>query len=253
MVSRHDLATDPSVIEDLAAVRLGTAFFRRALSQVNDQGLDVPTTLPGWTRRHLAAHVGYNAQAIARLVQWAATGIENCMYDSPTARSEEIELGATLSPAALRNLCEHTAIDLDARWRDLPDKSWTSTVVTAQGRHVRASETLWMRSREVWLHATDLASGQNVQDIPHSVLDRLLADVFTTWTKRGTANDLAVVVQAGNGTVMREYGDPALAGTVLQGCLPDLVEWATGRSSETEQSSSLRWVTGDAGPAPRWI
>lgn len=44
-------------------------------------------------------------------------------------------------------------------WRDLPDANWTHEVRTAQGRTVPASETVWMRTREVWVHAVDLDNG----------------------------------------------------------------------------------------------
>ena len=37
---------------------------------------------PGWSRRHVVAHVGYNARALTRLVEWAKTGIETPMYAS---------------------------------------------------------------------------------------------------------------------------------------------------------------------------
>lgn len=185
MVARVDQATDPQVVADLATVRLGTAFFRRALNGVSDAGLDEPSLLPGWDRRHLTAHVGYNARALARLVSWADTGEVTPMYPSTEARNEEIELGATLPPEALRNLVEHSAIDLDVRWRDLPDDRWTAEVKTAQGRTVPVSETVWMRSREVWLHAVDLDSGARLDQVPDEVLSRLLGDVHRTWATRG--------------------------------------------------------------------
>jgi 2-keto-4-pentenoate hydratase/2-oxohepta-3-ene-1,7-dioic acid hydratase in catechol pathway len=44
---------------------------RRPLS---DEDLDLATALGGWTRQHLLAHVGYNAQALRRLASWARTG-----------------------------------------------------------------------------------------------------------------------------------------------------------------------------------
>ncbi|HET7782728.1 MAG TPA: maleylpyruvate isomerase N-terminal domain-containing protein, partial [Arthrobacter sp.] len=97
MVARHDQATDPALLEALLQARRGTAFFARKLNELSDAELDGGTLLPGWTRRHVVAHVGYNARAIARLIEWAATGVETPMYSSPEARNHEIEFGATLS------------------------------------------------------------------------------------------------------------------------------------------------------------
>lgn len=246
MVARVDQATDPQVIADLATVRLGTAFFRRALNRVTDAGLDGPSLLPDWDRRHLTAHVGYNARALARLVVWADTGEVTPMYASPEARNEEIEFGATLPPEALRNLVEHSAIDLDVRWRDLPDDHWTAEVKTAQGRTVPVSETVWMRSREVWLHAVDLDSGARLDQIPHEVLTRLIGDVHRTWTSRGESVPALVAADSTDSWV---DGTP---GPVVTGSLADLAGWVTGRLSAADLGR-LQWDGGAPAAAPRWI
>jgi maleylpyruvate isomerase len=249
MPARVDQASDPAVIADLASVRLGTAFFRRALNRVDDEGLDAPSLLPGWACRHLVAHVGYNARAIARLVDWAATGVETPMYASAQARSEEIEFGATLPPEALRNLVEHSAIDLDVRWRDLPAERWDERVRTAQGRTLPAAETIWMRSREVWLHAVDLASGARLDQIPAEVLTRLLSNVHQTWTARG--DQPAVTLRATDADAHWDAPDPSAA--VVSGPLASLVGWATGRQPESDAWPGLSWSAGGPFVAPRWI
>jgi len=250
MVAREVLATDPQVLHDLATVRLGTAYFRRALQRVRDEDFAAPTLLPGWRREQLVAHVGYNARAVARLVTWASTGVETPMYASPEARADEIEAGATLRPDALRSLCEHAAIDLDVRWRDLPDDRWGMTVVTAQGREVPASETLWLRSREVWLHAVDLDVGGRVDDIPAPVLRRLLSDVTAMWEKRGELAGLSLEVEGPRQEDRASYGD-ASAGTAVAGPLAVVVGWATGR--ETHAHPALTWHRGAPVEAPRWL
>jgi maleylpyruvate isomerase len=239
MVARQVQATDDAVLRDLASVRLGTAYFRRALSRLDDADF-------GWSRRHLVAHVGYNARAVARLVDWAATGAENPMYSSPEARNEEIDSGATLRPDALRSLCEHAATDLDVRWRDLPDGRWAHEVRTAQGRTVPASETLWMRSREVWLHAVDLDTGARVNEIPEQVLARLLADVVGMWHKRDQLDGLAVSTSGPDGPLRLGTED---AHVEVTGPLADVVAWATGR---TGQALDLKWA-GEPRTAPRWL
>ena len=251
MVAREVLSTDPQVLRDLASARLGTAYFRRQLVKVRDQDFTAPSLLPGWSRNQLVSHVGYNARAVARLVTWAATGVETLMYDSPEARADEIEVGATLRPDALRSLCEHSAIDLDVRWRDLPDDRWSVTVVTAQGRAVPASETLWMRSREVWLHAVDLDVGGRLEDIPAPVLHRLLSDVAGMWEKRGELAGLTLSAEAGRSGRPATYGDADTAATSVAGPLPDLVGWATGRTSPGH--TSLEWRRGEPVEAPRWL
>lgn len=243
MVARHDLTTDPGLQEQLLQARRGTAFFARKLNELSDAELDGGSLLPAWNRRHVIAHVGYNARAIARLVEWAGTGVETPMYPSVSVRDEEIDFGATLSPIALRNLFDHSAVHLSVEWRDLPEDAWRHTVRTIQGREVPASETVWMRTREVWVHAVDLDNGATFADIPLSVLQRLLRDITGAWAARGTDKGLLVKV-AGTDLV---FGDPDTA-VVITGPLADVVQWATGRGTDG--------VTAGAGlvpTAPKWI
>ncbi|WP_217376965.1 maleylpyruvate isomerase family mycothiol-dependent enzyme [Paenarthrobacter ureafaciens] len=250
MVARHDLTTDPRLQEDLLQARRGTAFFARKLNELTDEELDGGTRLPGWTRRHIVAHVGYNARAIARLIEWAATGIETPMYSSPEARNQEIDFGATLSPTALRNLFDHSAVHLSVEWRDLPDADWSNEVRTAQGRTVPASETAWMRTREVWMHAVDLDNGATFNDIPAPVLERLLKDITSAWRTRGSDTGLLIKV---TGTDLTFGDTSATDPTIVAGPLPAVVEWAAGRGSNGVTAAGPATPTGEVPVAPKWI
>ncbi|MFH5880302.1 maleylpyruvate isomerase family mycothiol-dependent enzyme [Arthrobacter sp. NA-172] len=249
MVARHDLTTDPGLQEQLLQARRGTAFFARKLNELSDAELDGGSLLPGWTRRHVAAHIGYNARAIARLIEWAATGVETPMYPSVSVRDHEIDFGATLSPIALRNLFDHSAVHLSVEWRDLPDDAWSHEVRTVQGRIVPASETVWMRTREVWVHAVDLDNGASFADIPATVLERLLRDITGAWAARGTDAGLLVRV---TGTDL-VFGD-AEAAVVVTGPLAGVTQWATGRGTGGV-SAGDGGTLGDAPvpSAPKWI
>ena len=175
---------DLDLSERLLIARRGTAYFAQRLAELSDNDFGGDTLLPGWSRRHLVAHVGYNAAALCRLMDWAATGVETPMYASAEQRGREIAEGATLDPAALRNLFDHTVARLDEKWRNLPASAWSAQVRTAQGRLVPASETAWMRTREVWIHAVDLANGGRFADFPAVVLDSLLADIVGMWRQK---------------------------------------------------------------------
>ncbi|WP_457967335.1 maleylpyruvate isomerase family mycothiol-dependent enzyme [Arthrobacter sp. D1-29] len=254
MVARTDQTTDPVLLEGLLQARRGTAFFARKLNELSDADLDGPSLLPGWTRRHLTAHIGYNARALARLIEWAATGIETPMYASPEARNQEIAFGATLSPIALRNLFDHSAVHLNVEWRDLPADAWHHKVKTAQGRIVPASETVWMRTREVWIHAVDLDNGATFADIPEPVLTRLLKDITSAWATRSTDTGLLVRVDdAGRGSGLT-FGDTSAAHpTIITGPLPAVVAWAAGRGSHGVTATGPGAVHGTAPAAPTWI
>jgi len=252
MVARQDQATDPELLAALLQARRGTAFFARKLNELSDSELDGDSLLPGWTRRHITAHIGYNARAIARLIEWAATGVETPMYASTAVRDHEIDFGATLSPIALRHLFDHSAVHLNVEWRDLPGDAWHHKVRTIQGREVPATETVWMRSREVWMHAVDLANGASFADIPAPVLERLLADITGAWHTRGTDKGLVVKVPDRDLT----FGDTTSATpTVVSGPLAAVVEWAAGRGNGgvTATGPGTEAKDGTIPAAPKWI
>ncbi|QHK19065.1 maleylpyruvate isomerase family mycothiol-dependent enzyme [Pseudarthrobacter psychrotolerans] len=250
MVARQDQTTDPELLEALLQARRGTAFFARKLNELTDDELDGPSLLPGWNRRHVTAHIGYNARAIARLLEWASTGVETPMYASTEARDHEISFGATLSPIALRNLFDHSAVHLNVEWRDLPEQAWHHQVKTAQGREVPAGETVWMRTREVWTHAVDLDNGASFADIPVSVLGRLLRDITGAWKTRGTHSGLLITV---TGTDLT-YGDTAAENpTVITGTLPGITQWATGRGTHAVTATQNGVPLENVPAAPKWI
>ena len=251
MATRVDKTTDPDIQAGLLLARRGTAYFQRKLNELRDDEFDAPSLLPGWSRRYVIAHVGYNARAITHLTEWAATGVETPMYESPEQRKEQLELGATLSPAALRNLCEHAAVHLNVEWRDLPDDAWRTEVRTSQGRVIPASTTVWMRTREVWLHAVDLDNGGSYNDFPPELIDHLIADVLSNWRGRHAAESIPNFVLSPD-----DRGEPRGIGEgdgpgaiVLHGSAVSLARWATGRGN-----SDVLTASGEPAPiAPRWL
>lgn len=162
--ARYDAKAAPHA--ELLLARRGTAYFARRLNELTDDALGGASVRPGWSRRHLVAHVSYHARAIARLVEGARTGVPQAMYPSAAARDAEVELGATLPARALRHLFEHSAKHLDVEWRDLPDAGWDAPVTTLDGGAFTARDTARLRAREVWRAAVDLGNGGRETDIP---------------------------------------------------------------------------------------
>ena len=246
MTARQDLNADPVLEAELATARLGTAFFGRKLDELSDTELDGDSLLPEWTRRHVVAHIGYNARAIARLIEWAGTGVETPMYESAEARNDEIAHGVTLVPLELRDLYNLSAMQLNEAWRELPDMSWSHLVKAAQGRIVPASETVWMRTREVWVHGVDLNNGGSFDDIPVDVLERMLGDITRAWKARGDDKGLRLEV---SGAQTCSFGDlDAADAEIVSGSLADVTAWACGRGSDGVTSNRR-----DNPVAPHWI
>lgn len=247
----HDTATDSEVLTALALARKGTAYFERALGSLSDEEFDAPSLLPGWSRRHVIAHVGFNAQGIRRLAEWAATGVEHPMYASPAARTDEIDKGTALTASELRGLTARASEALDLAWRGLTDDAWHSEVRTMYGVPIPATKTIWMRTREVWLHTVDLDSGASYDDFPAGLIDHLLADVLSTWRGRQAAEGLPNVVLAptdrDTARAVGDVDDPAAV--TLRGTATNLARWATGRGS-----AGVATASGDPVPEPaRWL
>ena len=246
MVARYDLTTDPDLQDQLLTVRRGTAFWHRKVGELSDTELEGETLLSGWTRRHLIAHVGYNARAISRLVYWANTGVETPMYATAEDRNREIELGATIPARALRHLNDHAAVSLNVEWRDTPAEKWENIVRTAQGRQVPLSETVWMRTREVWLHAIDLDNGARFSDVPELALERLLVDITGMWQKRGTDPGFTIEITGRPDLSAMGAGAGDSSATSIQGSLSAVVSWASGRDATA-------LTTGRDIQPPRWL
>lgn len=196
----------------------GTTLLLDAASSLGEPALEEPSLLPGWSRKHLLAHVAANADALQNLVHWAATGERTPMYASSEARAEGIERGAELAADELLAWLRGSAEKLEEGMAALTDEQWQTTVVTAQGRAVPATETPWMRAREVFVHAVDLAApddraGVRFADLPTDFLEALVEDIRR---KRDLADD-----------------------RLPDGPLPDIAAWLAGRSHDLSHAPEL--------------
>lgn len=213
----------------LGWMRAGGALFGELFAALPDRALDEASLLPGWTRRHVAAHVAFNAQGLVRLLDWARTGVRTPMYPDPEARNRQIAEGARLGTLALRHLVVDSEAKLLEAAKTLPAAAWSAPVVTAQGRTVPAAEVPWMRTREVWVHAVDLANGTTFESFPPRLLDALLDDTASRRRARGQLPGLVV-----SPTDRSQVWDMTVDGqphTALVGSAARLVAVLTGRTS----------------------
>ncbi len=215
----------PRTFDDaLSWAQLGTALFTEA-ADLDDAGMGAPSTLPGWTRKNLVAHVAANADALGNLVHWAATGVRTPMYSSPEERAAGIERGAGMSAGELTAWLRRSMEELAASTAALGDAQWQSPVVTAQGRTVPATELLWMRSREVCVHAVDLGTGPAFADLPTDFLAALCDDVLGKRAKEPGPALLLEATDTGASWQLPGEGEP----TVLAGPLHEITACLTGR------------------------
>jgi maleylpyruvate isomerase len=159
------------------------------------------------------------------------------MYASADQRAADIKAGADRSwPDLVADLAE-AGDRLWAAMVAMQRDAWAARVQTAQGRDVPAATVVWMRVREVWIHAVDLGAGTDYTDFPGSLVDALLDDVTAAFTTRGTAPAvrLAPTDRRRVWTVGAGAGADPSAGTVagdgeqVSAPAARIAAWLTGR------------------------
>lgn len=225
----------------------GTKLFSAELQRLGTSGeaFTAPSVLPGWSIKHLVGHVGKNAEAIANLATWASTGVETPMYSSPSQRNADIEASVNETPEALIDNFESSAVALTEAWESLSDEAWQVEVRTAQGRLVPASETPWMRTREVMVHSVDLGTGLTFADLPEDFLAALTSDIVG---KRSASVDQPAVSIAPTDSRERWTISGTRDSVTVTGSLSHLTAWLAGRSSDGVESS-----TGELPALPAWL
>ncbi|WBO61708.1 maleylpyruvate isomerase family mycothiol-dependent enzyme [Streptomyces camelliae] len=221
--TRHDLTVT------VPWMREGTAVLTRVADGLTDDDLSAASALPGWTRAHVIGHVARNAEALTRLATWARTGVPNPMYANRGQRAAEIESSATLPPEVLRSQLTSTAAELGDALAALDATTWQAEVRSALGRTVPAAQIPWMRVREVWLHAIDLASGTTFADLPAPLTDVLLDDVTATLSTRPVCPAVRLAPTDRDRTW--DVGPtPAEPRAVIEAPASELLAWTTGRT-----------------------
>lgn len=194
----------------------------------------------------MVSHVARNADVLQNLLSWAQTGVETPMYATPEQRNADIEAGVG-RPAETRADANRTSQALLTAADALPADAWTAEVRTARGRAVPATEVLWMRCREVWIHGIDLGAGATFADVPAPVLDALLDDVTKGFAARDDVPPVLLRVDESGAATRVGSGDDA---TDVAGPRAALVGWLLGRTDGRELTTSTGRPLPDL---PAWL
>lgn len=221
---------------------LGEQYFAEQLAAVGDEALREQSALPGWSRAHVVGHVARNADALVNLVQWARTGVETPMYPDPDARERDIESSATQPAPMLRADVRESTARLAQAWDSLPEQAWDVRVRSALGRDVPLRETLWMRIREVWVHAVDLRGDRRFDDLPVQLIAALFDDCTDTLTRRGGPDVLLVPTDVAQTWRIGDDGAPFRS---VSAPSHRLLGWAMGRAPAPPPVPLP--------PLPRWL
>ena len=110
----------------------------------------------------MIAQTGYHARRSGLFI--AALRAGGQPDPSLDGAAQDIALGATLPPRALRHLIDHASVHLNVEWRDLEDAQWA---LAHRGTAVR--DTPMIRARLLWQNALLLGAGGREKDVPDAL------------------------------------------------------------------------------------
>ena len=214
----------------------------RTVDDLSDDAFDAPSLLPGWTRRHVVAHLVLNAEGLARALQGLAEGEQVPVYDSDEARDDDIDELALAEPAELRQrLLAATTTFAEVVDALSSDQDGQRVHRSPTGPTWPAPTTIGKRHREVEIHHADLDTGYTRADWPVEFVEELVTQ-FTARLRKKT--DFTVKASdTGRTWVIGTGGDPVVSGSGA-----DLAWWLTGRGDGEGLTSS----TGTLPDVPAW-
>ncbi|GAB4003494.1 maleylpyruvate isomerase family mycothiol-dependent enzyme [Nocardioides ultimimeridianus] len=212
----------------IEAVLDATDRYLTALDDITDDQLREPSTLPGWTRGHVVAHVALNAHGLARALRGARTGEPTTVYDSQEERTAEIEQRSSGTADELRMLNQMASLRLAGELRLM--KAGVTVERVPGGPWMDAPTVVGARWREVEIHRADLGLGYTPSDWPAAfaayVLEQTAEDRGDQVSLTLHARDLDRTVLVGGGG----HGVAGLAG--------DLAWWLLGRGDGSALTST---------------
>lgn len=230
--------SEPSADGRLAELRVLVATATQRLLggtiMVTDEEWAAPSRLPGWTRAHVATHLARQADGLARLVEGAATGTPQAMYDSPEARNADIESGAGRTGLELQTDLDTSAERLTEAFERLDrvhaeaptDRTGWSAQVEMRGGLVVPARLLPLgRLFEVELHHVDLDIGYDVEHLEPDVAEWLIEWIGFRARLRDEFPRVELHVESGFTTTVGQVGEPL----VVHAPAPALVGWLTNR------------------------
>lgn len=190
---------------DLSRLSRDTGMFLATAESFSADELGAPSRCEGWTRADVMAHVASSGRALVKLIDWATTGKEQTLYESPEARAEEIAGLAALPRedllAEVRKSADYFAEQAERLEGDLAVEE-----VTLHGKVIPATSIVALRIAEVVVHHHDLDTVWTVEEADlDSQFDALEAVVRTLRAKK--APGMTLVTDEGDEWVI---GDGAL-------------------------------------------
>jgi maleylpyruvate isomerase len=168
---------------DLSRLGRETDMLLATVASLSDAEFSAPSLCKGWSRADVVAHLASNGRALVKLVDWAADGLDQQLYASPEARTQEIAALAALPRedllAELRNSAEYFAEQAKRLSGELVVEE-----MDLHGKQIPATGIVALRVAEVIVHHHDLDTTWTIEEAdPDSLLDALEAAVRTMRAK----------------------------------------------------------------------
>ncbi|TQJ61660.1 maleylpyruvate isomerase [Arthrobacter sp. SLBN-83] len=234
--------TSPSPAGLLAELHKAATALTATMDRIPDGGERAPSTLPGWSRGHLLAHITGICNALARQVEYGRHGETVELYDGGVdGRNRAIELAAGHSLQEHRDDVAAAMQRALAAFDALTEDEWRTHIAFRDGVIFDAGLALW---RELVIHTADLDSGTGPE----------------TWNREFCSHlfdFLAARVPAETKLVLQPVALPPLAlgagasTVVVSGMVTDIAAWLAGR---TPSLDSLRaTAAGDGTDLPNLL
>jgi len=212
--------TSPTPAGLLAGLHKAGAALTAAMDRVPDGGERAPSTLPGWSRGHLLAHITGICNALARQVEYGRRGETVELYDGGVdGRNRAIDLAAGHSLQQHRDDVAEAMQRALTSFDVLEDEEWQTPIAFRNGVIFDAGLALW---REMVIHTSDLDTGAGPEtwskEFCYHLFDFLAARIPPD--KRLVLQPVALpplAVGAGGSTV------------VVSGMVTDIAAWLAGR------------------------
>src|SRR3954452_20349540 len=182
MTTARDEAEVPT--EAIDRWERGEQHLATAIGRLVDDDFDGPSLFPGWDRRHVLAHLPRNADAMGNLLTWARTGVETPAYGADEERDERIRQSAEQTPQELKADVLAGTARLAEAVPEMPPHAWSATVRPRQGHEISATDVIWMRCRECYVHSIDFDSGVEWREVPEDVLAGIVDEIFRAWDRK---------------------------------------------------------------------
>lgn len=187
---------------------------------IDELRLRQPSTLPGWSRSHVLAHLAMLADSLARQVELAPHDRYIEIYDGGSAgRDAGIETGSRRTAEQHREEFRRALKRIGAAW-PTDSEGWQQRVSFRDGVVLDVLLAWW---REVRIHLVDLDAGDGYEgwneSLCHHLFGFLAVRLPGSERYRLWANDTGYNYELGSGATT----------VTITGGIRDLVAWLAGR------------------------